>query len=654
MDTRRRIMLALAVLLLVGGGAYAASTAVPVQNDIPITTNQTPTVVLGTGAGEDLDLTSYYNGDQLNITTLQGDITVSGDDGARVEISLDDIEGTQTQATGIDAADNWIELDPADKQRVDIRGDANSLSFKSVVVNDGTTDLQITGTTGGSAEVRIHDLTPSKTYALYDLNRGEILATATADGTGTLQSDVALPDGSQTLEVRSADDFDAPTVTNPQPTGQISERPDELSVNATVDATPAEIEWQLDGEVIETTTINSSGTSSVEVPEVDLGEHSWQATITDEVGQTDSVSATFETPDQIELREEHEPADIIEDANVTLRFFSASGDIAVERSVDNGTISMEGLPDSQFVAFAESDEHYTRTIFIDSVYEQETMYLLNETEVSRDSNDAVRSRFVYEDLTGNFPQEDTTIQIQRAVDLNGDGTSEYRTVAGDFWGASSEFEAILERGVRYRLVLINQETGERNVVGSHIPTEELTQNIRVSGLVQSAKNASGVTGLAEYGSGDIVDIAYNDPADQTDQLEITVETQSGGDVIFNETVDGPIGSYERSVQLNESQAGGNYIVQFDAGDRHRSTIPVGDGSVTLPIAVPGWLLSVLMTMAITFAGALYGPRTALLGSWSMVFVSAGVSMFGWAFGAPSVLAAFLIASAFTLLDRVRP
>jgi hypothetical protein len=280
------------------------------------------------------------------------------------------------------------------------------------------------------------------------------------------------------------------------------------------------------------------------------------------------------------------------------------------------------------------------------------MFLLNSTARNRTQNDALRSRWVYEDFTGNYPQDVTTVRVERALDVNGDNISEYRTVAGDFWGASNEFSQILEFGVRYRLVLVNQQTGDRIVAGSHIPTEELTQTVRISGLVENASQESGVTALAELNesAGDI-EIAYTDPADKSD-LNVTVENQSGH-VIYTDDVSG-VGTYTATVSLTSAQQEQDWVVIFDAAPRHRSAVPVGSGAVGFPVPVPPWLLTVLMTMSVTFVGALYGPRTALMGSWAMVFVAAGVAMFGWAFGGPSVVVAALIATGFTVLQRAFP
>jgi hypothetical protein len=115
------------------------------------------------------------------------------------------------------------------------------------------------------------------------------------------------------------------------------------------------------------------------------------------------------------------------------------------------------------------------------------------------------------------------------------------------------------------------------------------------------------------------------------------------------------------VDLTSSQQEKDWTVVFTAdtdgdgdGDRHHSAIPVGSGSVVLPVAVPPWIMTSLMALLVTFVGGLYGPRTSLLGAWAMVFVVAGAAMFGWAFSGPSVIVVGLVAAAATFYQRAVP
>jgi|GEM_PF-2697951 len=651
MDLRRPIVVLLAVFLLLGGAAVAADNLIPVDGDIPMSAGESPLITLETEDADELAINDFFDGDELDIQTPDGDMRIGGNDSASARLAASDIEGDQTQLTDIEAGTAWLELNPADKQRVDVRGDVDGVAFRAVEPDNDQTDIQLNGTEGGTAELAIYDLEPGETYAAYD---GEILGVLEADGDGVATGEVSMPDGSQAIELRSTDAFDEPTLSDPVPTGDVTERPEELQVFATVDAAPATVEFEHDGDDLGEVEINSNGNVSVDLEVEDLGAFDWSATITDDLGQTDTITASYQTPDIIEFREEHDQTQPIEEGDVEVRFFSARGDIAITREItDDGVVSLEGLPDTDFVVFADGPDHYSRTIYTESIFEQDTMFLLNETEVPQDDSSAVRSRFIYEDLTGNFPQEDTTIQIERAVDTDGDGDSEFQTIAGDFWGASGEFEQQLERGVRYRLVLTNRETGAETIAGTHIPTEELSQTVRTSGVIEEAQQGSGVTPIARL-DGESIELGYNDPSDETESLDITVESQSGDEVLLDESVDGPLGTYGQTIELNESQLESDWIVTFDGGDRHRSAVPVGGGAVTLPINMPGWLLTFLGTIAVTFVGALYGPRTALLGSWAMVFVAAGLAMFGWAFSGTSVLVAALVATGVTFADRIRP
>lgn len=663
MDTRRAVAALLVVTLLVGVPALAAIAdySAPIQNEVPVATDQTPTIILAADTTTDVNLRDMWNGSQLDIRTAQGNITVSGDPGASARLGVTDIEGTQTQLTEISAGSNWLELDPADKNRVDVRGDVDTLAFKQIAVGDGSTDIQVGGTPGGTAEFRLYGLSANTQYAFYDASRAEVLGTLTTDANGTGTGTVDLPDGTQALEVRTVDSFADPNVSNPEPSGNVTSLPTTLSVDVTAGAYPVDVVFTLEGQQVGTDTLTANGIASVDVSQevTDLGSYNWSAEATDAAGQTDSVATSFRTPDTLTIREEHAPQQLVDNTTVTLRFYTVDGEIAIERQTSDATVNMTGLPASEFVVFAEAPGFYDRRIYISSIFEQESMFLLNSTAFPRNDTDpeAIQSRFVYEDLTGNFPTAQTTIQVQRAIDLNNDSTSEYVTVAGDYWGASNEFETILEHGVRYRLVLVNQETGARHVAGSHIPLEDRAQLIKVSGLVVEAQNASGVVGLAELNeSSNTIDIAYADPADETDTLTVVVEPRGGGDPLFNDTVAGPLGTYGTSVQLNESQAETDWVVRFEAddGDRHRSVLPVGSGTIGLPVAVPSWLLTLLMSMAVTFVGALYGPRTAVMGAWAMVFVAAGVAMFGWAFSSASVVVAALVAVGVTMFNRVLP
>lgn len=495
----------------------------------------------------------------------------------------------------------------------------------------------------------------------------QTVATTVQDVTdGTYVWNVSLSDDyggtTQSADATVTLDHHDPELTNPQPADGASIT--EFETNLSVDVADGDVPESWGDNVtvtfhdvnesaaIASETVSSNQTVEVTWSNLDLGSNFWNVTASDEYGNTAELAAMeVVTPSQLTVREEHDPPTIVNGTTLTIRFYTVDGEIAIQRTTTNGTLNMSGLPNSDFVVSIESDTHYTRRVYLNSIFEQADIFVLNSTTFSRSQDEAVSSRFEYTDLTGQFPRADTTVQVERALDVDGDGTSEFRTVAGDFWGAGGEFGVVLERNERYRLVVANRETGESMVLGTHVPTADRVYDVRTSGLVLSASNASGVYADAEFNeSAGVIDVVYTDPADATGQLNVTVVPQAGGDPIFNDTVSGPLGTYTRTISLNSTQQTQDWIVEFESS-RHRSAIPVGSGTIGLPVSVPSWLLTLLMTMTVTFVGALYGPRTALLGAWAMVFVAAGVAMFGWAFSGTSVVVAALVAIGATFVAR---
>lgn len=657
-DSARDVAIgAVVVMLLLSATIVAAvtfsSTPAPYQGAETFGVEDGPEVTLVAEDETDVNFEDLHGDGQLDIETGEGAIVVGGDPGASARIDVTEIEGDQTVATEISAGADWLTLEPADKQRVDVRGDVDAIRFQAISVDDGTTDLELAGNSGGAAQLRLYGLPASESIVLYDPTSGTVLGSGETTSAGTLEASADLESSTQEVAVRTAGSFSA-ELSNPTPEGEVTELPEELAVDVTAEAYPATVTFELEGQQVGTVEATENGTVSTDVDVSELGTYNWSATVEDDVGQIDSVDVSFETPRELTIREEHDPQTLVDNSTLTLRFYTAGGEIAIERETTDGTLDMEGLPNSDFVVFVESEGHYDRRVYLGSIFEQTDIYLLNESEFPRGENDAIRSRFTYTDMTGEFPRADTTIQVQRSIDTNGDGTSEWRTVAGDFWGAGGEFEAILEHGARYRLFVQNQETGATDMVGTHIPTEDLAHQIRISGLTQEAENSSGVYANAQLHAEDgVIEYVYQDPSNETEELTVRVTSQDGDTELFNETVTATLGPYQNTVALNESQLEENWVVQFES-DRHNAAVPVGAGSVALPVNVPGWLMAFLMSMAVTFVGALYGPRTALLGAWAMVFVASGAAMFGWAFSWPGVVAAALIAVGMTFLSRVMP
>lgn len=124
------------------------------------------------------------SGGSQTIDTSDGTITVSGDGSG----TLQAVEGPWTNVTGISMGAQGLDLNPADKQQVNITGGIESINFTSVVVNDNETDIRYNTSAGGG------------TIALHGQSVGANLSIVNASGVEVDESQVAS-DGSVTWTV---------------------------------------------------------------------------------------------------------------------------------------------------------------------------------------------------------------------------------------------------------------------------------------------------------------------------------------------------------------------------------------------------------------------------------------------------------------------
>jgi len=229
----------------------------------------------------------------------------------------------------------------------------------------------------------------------------------------------------------------------------------------------------VDGEIAAYQTTTSNGTVTVSDTISGGGEHTYYWTLTDSYGEsTTTATRTINTPSELRIYNETDSSELLNQTtfDVTLYFDNGSGPAIVEeRTVSDGVVNLTGLPASEsFVVAVEADGWVNRRIVVPSIYDTERIYMLNSSEST------VPVVFKLEDLTGNFPQGDTVLLVQRGIN----GT--YQTVVGDQFGATGQFPAELATGARHRLVLLNTETGERRPVGAYTPLAGGEQTITVS------------------------------------------------------------------------------------------------------------------------------------------------------------------------------
>ena len=227
-------------------------------------------------------------------------------------------------------------------------------------------------------------------------------------------------------------------------------------------------------------TVELSGFNEVGIVAVDTGTGE---PVDSDIVEADGV-ATFElpagtrnielelAPSELRVYDEQNPDQLLTDVNdMTIEFYEQSAgnpDNIESVSVVNGTADMEGLdPTASFIAVANADGYANRRIFVDSLYETQELYLLNE------SADSVTVEYELEDFSGNYPQAETVMVIEQ--NINGKWTP----IQGDFFGSTGKFTASLLRDKRHRMRVVNVETGEDRVVGAFTPQESATETVTI-------------------------------------------------------------------------------------------------------------------------------------------------------------------------------
>lgn len=566
----------------------------------------------------------------------------------------------------------------------DIPLSAHSVELNTVdAVAPSVTNPQPTGTVRFAEPTLSVDVTdgnfPNDELTLQWYVNGTLENTTTVTSNGTASATVGpFPDGTYNFTVNATDSYGLsdetanttfqidhydPVHSNPDPQGQVTTRPTEISIDVNdtdfaFDGDEIEVNISLDGSQISSENITQNQTvTTSNFGTLDLGGHQFTVNSTDSYGNFQSDTFTFEIPSNITLRNETNASQIITDKNITATFYSENGEVVVQRSDSDqdGNISLAGLPNTAFVVTFSGGEYYDRRIYIDTIFEQDSIYLLNKTAYP----DAIATTFVYEDRTDQFDQDETTLEIQRAVDPDNDDEFQFETVAGDFWGAAGEFPFTGQFQQRYRLVVTNRETGERRVLGTHIPRADGVKNIIVGDIVFDAENATGrVFNASINHDTNNLQIYYQDPTNGTTDLNIVVyEAGNQSNEIYNDTLSGPLGTELISVQLTDNETDTNWVVRYDgqhsSGERVFAEVITGGNSYGIPIDAD--ILASIAYVLLTFVMSLYGPRTALAGAWAGVGFLGFVMVMQWVtVPVATITVAMLIAAGGTVYREAVP
>ncbi|QIB75717.1 Ig-like domain repeat protein [Halogeometricum borinquense] len=437
---------------------------------------------------------------------------------------------------------------------------------------------------------------------------------------------------------------------SPEDGAKLTSKDVTLSINASdrdfqLDGDTVTTEFVVDGEVVGTKNITSNGTVSTTISDVGGGNHSWYVRVYDEYGSgnssnPDATSAnkTYLVPSTLYIRPVNQPNELINGTNVTVtgRFFS--GELVFERSTENGKLNLTDLPvDRTYVLVLEADGHNRRTVIITSLYEQDSVYLLN------DSKTAYYTEFVLNDLTGEFSgsNERTKLYIERAV--NTSSGLEWVTVSGDFFGAEGRFEATLEKDHRYRIRIVGEHNSSR-VLGAYTATRKGTVTLNVGQVswnvednTQAIRHSAAYIDLTDGNEepNGVVHFQYHDPTQNTSKLRVIIHAaNNSSNEIMNSTYTEGYGTFSLNKTVSGNLTETDWEVTWYAYNSSNAVIEssndLADGKryvIENPIG-PKWT-PVIVTCLFLFVGMLFGGRLSSIGSLAVTGVAAVMWWLGW-------------------------
>jgi hypothetical protein len=334
------------------------------------------------------------------------------------------------------------------------------------------------------------------------------------------------------------------------------------------------------------------------------GSNSLEWTASDDHGQSSTVDHSFSTPAELKLRTETNPSEAITDSGTAeVTFF---GETKVEtRPITNGTANMSGLPaDQTFVAVVSMDGYYDRRILVESLFDQQTVYLLNESET------AVNVEFVLDDSTGQYSSGDVELTVDKAIVVN--NSTQFRTVVGDRISASGGLPASLEEGARYRLS-VSKDGNSRSlgswtastggIVELPIGRVELSGDFDEGWLLEHSIDEPPAGSSAEG----LLRLKFADQDGKTESVETQVvrldETGNVSEVVLANATETDAQSVVRSVEVNNTSD--TFAVRYTlvrdgetvSGERELGTLE----GITVPMDA-GWLNLISWVGVFAFGG----------------------------------------------------
>lgn len=634
-------------VMVVGAVTFASSDAVTVSDGVTVGApdGMNATITGQTDAIMETDVL-FPTSDTVQFKTEDGNLTFQAAGSASATVDISNITGTWTNITSIDAASNDITIDPEDKLQATVGKQINHFAWRSgIVVDDSTVDFVYGGTTG-SSKVTVRGVTANTQLGAVDVDSGTLLDGATSNNNGVVTFDSLSNSVHRVRLVTSEGD---PSVSEIKPSGKQSSNPTQISANITdpdftASGDTVTVNFSLDGTQIDSQTISSQQIVTTSMPASGQtgGEHTITVTATDSYGRSASGSATYQIPSTLSIRDETNYSQLVP-ANGEVRFIASNQ--VYTRTTSDGTLDLAGLPvDENFIVDVNpTKSNYTdRTIYIQSIYEQQTAYVLNTSAYQ-----TVTTRFVLNDPTAQYGPQ-SVLQIQKAINISGNLT--YETIKADRFGVEG-VTSTLHKDQRYQLKIIGENSEQ--VVGvyrSEIDGETVTvqpgsPTIDLGGLEDGfGYNAQLDNRTLEY--------VYSDPAQQTDKLIVWIHERGNqsNKLQPNQTAF-DIGNFSGIVspQLTANESKKEWMVNFVItrnGETFTASVIVSNNENLTPPIASGWVAIIGVGLLILLAGV-FSQLNAAIGAVVVSLVGGVLWYIGFlgtaTTGAAVVIAIFLSA-----------
>jgi hypothetical protein len=387
-------------------------------------------------------------------------------------------------------------------------------------------------------------------------------------------------------------------------------------------------------------TLTSNGTATISYS-ADAGENNITWTLSDSYGESATVEQNFATPSTLTIYNVSSPDSVITESKIEVQFLEDGEKRVVVRNTSNGKVDMSGVPaDASLIVRAEAKGYYIRTTLLESIYEQQEVYLLPKNQTNTSTVE-----FSITDRTRVFGA-DSELQVSRALNTSdsNDGELIYKAVAGDRIGSQQTVVTTLERNVRYRIQVSNDQ--QTRTLGSFTPVTsgrvvELTigrVEFRAAGGDGYTFNPSFKTGPDKNNTDDNdpsdgprIVVKYFDSTNSTEDVTIEIyERGNSSNVLISQTTQGSVAQLENVYALDENESQKQWMVRLSAtrnGESFEFVRPVGGTNVPLPMDSK-WLGSMAL-VAITFVQLLFGGRLAAWGSVVTCVLAGVLMMFQW-------------------------